>query len=493
MTSSPHALLLEPEGKQLEFKRDLSSPLNVLKTLVAFANSAGGRLVIGVDDARQVVGVADPLAEEERICNLIADAIAPRLLPNVELMSMGDATVLVVEVFPSGARPHYLSKQGPEQGVYLRLGSSNRQAVPDWIAETRRAAAGLVFDEQPMPTLVMQDLDLEAMTRWFGPERTLDTAQLQTLKLLRADQGRLLPTRGAVLLWGHERELHFPDAWVQCGRFRGQDKVDIFDQQDIHAHLPDAVNAIELFLKKHAYKSARFGAMQREDVWSIPLTMLREAIVNALVHADYAQRGSPIRVAFFDDRIDIESPGFLLPGMTVQDMQSGVSRIRNPVIARVFRELHLTEQWGSGVKRIFADAAAQGLPEPRVTEIATGVRLSVFLAAPHDARPTAAQNPSLAQVSEQVGAQVSEQVAKLLLHCAAQPRSKQEMLVVLGLSNAYLNYKRHIVPLLEQGLIAMTLPDKPQSRLQRYRITTLGQILLAQAATPNVPNEQSVP
>lgn len=493
MTLSPPTFLIQAEGKQLEFKRDLSSPLNVLKTLVAFANSAGGRLVIGVDDARQVVGVADPLAEEERICNLIADAIAPRLLPNVELMSVGDATVLVVEVFPSGARPHYLSKQGPEQGVYLRLGSSNRQAGPDWIAETRRAAAGLVFDEQPMPTLGMQDLDLEAMARWFGPERTLDTAQLQTLKLLRADQSRLLPTRGAVLLWGCERELHFPDAWVQCGRFRGQDKVDIFDQQDIHAHLPDAVNAIELFLKKHAYKSARFGAMQREDVWSIPLTMLREAIVNALVHADYAQRGSPIRVAFFDDRIDIESPGFLLPGMTVQDMQNGVSRIRNPVIARVFRELHLTEQWGSGVKRIFAEASAQGLPEPRVTEIATGVRLSVFLAAPHDARPTAAQNPSLAQVSEQVGAQVSEQVAKLLLHCAAQPRSKQEMLVVLGLSNAYLNYKRHIVPLLEQGLIAMTLPDKPQSRLQRYRITTLGQILLAQAATPNVPNEQSVP
>ena len=124
-----------------------------------------------------------------------------------------------------------------------------------------------------------------------------------------------------------------------------------------------------------------------------------------------------------------------------------------------------------------------------MTEIATGVRLSVFLATPHDARPTAAQNPSLAQVSEQV----SEQVAKLLLHCAAQPCSKQELLVVLGLSNAYLNYKRHIVPLLEQGLIAMTLPDKPQSRLQRYRITTLGQVLLAQAATPNVPNEQSVP
>ncbi len=479
-----HPLLRQPEGKQLEFKRDLSSPRNVLKTLVAFANSAGGRLVIGVDDARQVVGVADPLAEEERICNLIADAIAPRLLPNVELMSVetlgiDTATVLVVEVFPSGARPHYLSKEGPEQGVYLRLGSSNRQAGPDWIAETRRTAAGLVFDEQPLPELSAKDLDLDALARWLEPGRTLDEKVLQTLKLLRPYQGRLVPTRGAVLLWGKERESHFPDAWVQCGRFRGSDKVDIFDQQDIHTHLPDAVTAIELFLKKHAYKSARFGAMQRQDVWSIPLALLREAIVNALVHADYAQRGTPIRIAFFDERIDIESPGFLLPGMTVEDMQAGISRIRNPVIARMFRELHLVEQWGSGIKRIFSEAAAQGLPEPRVTEIATGVRLSVFLSTQHQTGATSAQEIPLAHTNEPINAQVSEQVIGLLQHCAAQPRNKQELLAALGLSNAYLNYKRHIVPLLEQNLIAMTIPDKPQSRLQRYRLTAQGQALLA--------------
>ncbi len=487
MTPTTSPLLLQPEGKTLEFKRDLSSPRNVLKTLVAFANSAGGKLVIGVDDARHVVGMADPLDQEERICNLIADAISPRLVPNVELLSVGETTLLVVEVFPSSARPHHLNAQGPEQGVYLRLGSSNRQAGPDWIAETRRAAAGLVFDEQPMPALNLQDLDMDAVARWFGPERPLDTTRLQTLKLLRGDQGRMVPTQGAVLLFGTQRELHFPDAWVQCGRFRGQDKVDIFDQQDIHAHLPDAVAAIELFLKKHAYKSARFGAMQREDVWSIPLTMLREAIVNALVHGDYAQRGTPMRVAFFDDRIDIESPGLLLPGMTVQDMQHGVSRIRNPVIARVFRELQLAEQWGSGVRRIFAEAARQRLPEPCVVEIATGVRLSVFLAAPHIVGTTSAQKPSLTHTNAQVGEQVGEQVTKLLLHCAAQPRSKQELLAVLGLSNAYLNYKRHIVPVLEQGLIAMTIPDKPQSRLQRYCLMPQGQALLAALTTKELP------
>ena len=500
MNPASHPLLLQPEGKTLEFKRDLSSPQNAIKTLVAFANSAGGRLVIGVDDAREVLGVADPLAEEERICNLIADSIAPRLIPNVELMSIGDATVLIVEVFPSSARPHYLTKQGLEHGVYLRMGSSNRQAGPDWIAETQRAAAGLVFDEQPLPDLGVQDLDLQALTRWLGPSRPLDDKALQTLKLLRPHQGRQVATRGAVLLWGKEREQHFPDAWVQCGRFRGDDKVHIFDQREIHAHLPDAVTEIELFLKKHAYKSARFGAMQREDVWSIPLTLLREAIVNALVHADYAQRGTPIRIAFFDDRIDIESPGFLLPGMTVEDMLSGVSRIRNPVIARMFRELGLVEQWGSGVKRIFAEAAESGLPAPSLTEIATGVRLSIALAQRHVVGASAAEPETNAAATPTVTPAVvppsesrlesrleSKLAAKVVLLLREQESGKAGLAQGLGHRSVSGELHKQIGRLLEQGLITMTLPEKPQSRLQRYRLTPQGQALLAELTIKENP------
>ncbi|AVO49248.1 AAA family ATPase [Melaminivora suipulveris] len=492
MTGAAHPLLSQPEGKTLEFKRDLSSPQNALKTLVAFANSAGGRLVIGVDDARQVLGVANPLAEEERICNLIADAIAPRLIPNVELMSLDGATVLIVEVFPSSARPHYFARQGLDRGTYLRLGSSNRQAGPDWIAEARRAAAGLVFDEQPMPELTAQDLDVQALARWLGPRRPLDDKALQTLKLLRPHHGRLVPTRGAVLLWGRQRELHFPDAWVQCERFRGADKVHIFDQQEIHAPLPDALTDIELFLKKHAYKAARFGSLQREDLWSIPLTLLREAIVNALVHADYAQRGTPIRIAFFDDRIDIESPGFLLPGMTVQDMRSGVSRIRNPVIARMFRELGLVEQWGSGVRRIFAEAAQLGLPPPVLAEIATGVRLSVALAQPHAAgagAPRATTNTTTAPATapEEASRLESKLAARIFVLLLARESGKAALAQSLGHRSVSGELHKQIGRLLERGLIAMTLPEKPTSRLQRYRLTPRGQALAAELLTPEHP------
>ena len=134
---------LQPEGKTLEFKRDLSSPKPLLKTLVAFANTAGGRLIVGVADDRQVLGVANALDEEERLCSMIADNIAPRLVPNVEMITVEGKTLLVVEVFVSGSRPHWLKAEGPEHGVYVRLGSTSRQADQALIDELRRTAEGV--------------------------------------------------------------------------------------------------------------------------------------------------------------------------------------------------------------------------------------------------------------------------------------------------------------------------------------------------------------
>jgi len=374
-------LLREPESKTLEFKRDLSSPKPLLKTLVAFANTAGGRLIIGVADDKTIFGFEQPLDEEERLANMIADSIAPRLVPNIEMVSARGKTLLIIEVFLSGSRPHWLKAEGAENGVYVRLSSSNRQADSQLISELQRGVAGVSFDTLPMVDLGVEALDLGAIESDFHT-RNIDGSMLQSLKILVKDQGRLVPSQGGILLYGKERRFYFDDAWIQCGRFIGNDKGDIFDHIDIHDPLPKAVDSIMLFLKKHAMRGADFSEIRRKDLWSIPLNILREVVINALVHADYSHRGTPIRVAFFDNRIEVESPGLLLPGLTVADMKQGVSQIRNPVIARIFRELDLIEQWGSGVPGIFREAVTLGLPDPLIEEIGMRVRFTVYLKEP---------------------------------------------------------------------------------------------------------------
>ena len=122
-------ILSREEGKTLEFKRDLSSVGPLLKTVIAFANTSGGTILVGVEDQTKVVkGISDPLDEEEKLANLIADNIYPRLAPNIEIVNWKNKQLLRVEVYPSPVLPHYLKKKGEESGVYIRLGSTNRQA-----------------------------------------------------------------------------------------------------------------------------------------------------------------------------------------------------------------------------------------------------------------------------------------------------------------------------------------------------------------------------
>ena len=178
-------ILTRPEGKTLEFKRDLSSPDGVLKTLVAFANTAGGTLLVGVEDrTRHVRGVPDALDVEERIANIVSDSIAPRLLPEIEILPWRRTQIIAIQVHPSAARPHYLKRDGAESGTYVRVGSTNRRADAEMLQELRRAARGETYDEQPMADLDSEALDFRAASESFKPTRTLRKRDLETLRLL---------------------------------------------------------------------------------------------------------------------------------------------------------------------------------------------------------------------------------------------------------------------------------------------------------------------
>ncbi len=373
--------LQRPESKTLEFKRDLSSPDGVLRTLVAFANTAGGTLLIGVEDTSRLVrGVENPLDLEERLTNLISDSIAPRLIPELEIVPWRRTYLVAVQVYPSSSRPHFLEREGPEAGVYVRVGSTNRHADADMVAELRRFSRGEAFDEQAVPDLDPEALDFRAASESFALVRRLKRTDFETLRLVTKHQGRLVPTTGGMLLFGHNRLQLYADAWIQAGRFAGTNKARIVDQNEIRSYPVEAVGSAMAFIEKHSLRGAEFGAVRREDRWNLPPVAVREAIVNAVVHADYSQRGAPIRVSVFADRLEIENPGLLPFGLTVDDLRRGVSRLRNRVIGRVFHELRMIEHWGSGIQRMTEACTEAGLAAPFLEEIGSRFRVTLYTA-----------------------------------------------------------------------------------------------------------------
>ena len=372
------ATLRKPEGKTLEFKRDLSSPDRFLRAVVAFANTAGGTVLIGVEDGSgHVRGVTDPLALEERVASLISDSIRPRLLPDIEILSYRNKQLLAVRVYPSPARPHFIARAGLDAGVYVRVGSTNRRADAELVAEMQRFGRGESFDERPMPALDAEALDMQAAIELFAPTRKLTRKNLETLRLLVPYQGRLTPTAGGELLFGRDRLSHFPDAWLQVGRFDGTDKATILDHADIKTPLVQAIDEAIAFVEKHALRGAEINGLRRHDRWNAPPAAVREALVNAVAHTDYSQQGAPIRIAIFDDRLEIENPGLLPFGLTLDDLPLGVSKLRNRVIGRVLHELGLVEQWGSGVQRMLAACRDSGLPAPIWEEIGFRLRVTI--------------------------------------------------------------------------------------------------------------------
>lgn len=371
-------LLRRSEGKTLEFKRDLSSPDGVVRTVVAFANTAGGCVLIGVDDrTRDVRGVVDPLSLEERLANLISDRVEPRILPDLEILPWRNTHVVAVQIHPSASRPHHLRREGEARGTFVRVGSTNRRADAELIGELRRYSRAESLDEQPMPDLDSEAIDFRAASECFAAIRMLTTSDLETLRLVTRYQGRLVPTVGGVLLFGRDRQRHFPDAWIQVGRFGGTDRTRILDHAELRGHPVSAIEDAIGFIHKHLRHGAQIGPVRRVDRPDLPSVAIREAVINAVAHADYAQHGAPIRIALYDDRLEIESPGLLPFGLTVDDLRSGISKLRNRVIGRVFHELGLIEQWGSGIQRMSAACREAGLSPPDLEEV--GLRFRVTL------------------------------------------------------------------------------------------------------------------
>ena len=367
------------EGKTLEFKENADSLMSIVRTVIAFANTAGGTIIIGVrDKTREIIGVSKPLFDEERIDNSLADQIAPLILPDVSIIQYRGRDLIVIEV-PHTVGPFYLKSAGPLKGTFVRFGSTNRMADEETHRSLGLLSKRKSFDELPCIGLDNSALDLEVAQKLFQEVRKeLTEARAVELGLFEKNRNQSIPTNGGMLLFGINKARHFPEAQIRCALFEGVTKNHFIDELEVHDHLPYVIEPTLRFIERNSKTQISIGRVVHTRIPQYPTIALREAIINALVHADYSMSGVSISIAMFDDRIEITNPGSLVFGLTLKLALSGTSRLRNHVIGRVFKELGIIERWGSGLMRIIGSCQNAGLPMPHFEDLHTQFRVTIY-------------------------------------------------------------------------------------------------------------------
>lgn len=371
--------LSEGEGKTLEFKETIQTSLNFIKTVIAFANTAGGTIVVGVrDKTKDIIGVKDVLREEERLANIIADSIEPLLIPDIEIITFRERELLVVKV-PHMVGPYYIKSAGLTEGVYIRLGSTNRLADRETLDALKRLSKNISFDELPCVGATQSELNRSIIAKKFNLRGRKNEKQIYVyLGLLSSHLNKDYPSNAGMLVFGKQRFKWFPDSIIHCVAFKGVDKSHIIDQKDIETELLLAPEEIIVFIERHVNVTVKIGRLEREEINAYSPVAIREAVINALLHADYAMKGSSIQIAIFNDRIEITNPGALPFGQTLESAMAGVSRLRNRVVGRIFRKLKLIEKLGSGLQRIISSCQQMGAKIPRFEEVNNHFRVTLF-------------------------------------------------------------------------------------------------------------------
>ncbi|WP_027389018.1 RNA-binding domain-containing protein [Chrysiogenes arsenatis] len=374
------------ESKTLELKQQLPRHEQIVQTAIAFANTAGGKLVLGVDDQRNVIGIAEEniFTLQDQITAIIMDRCYPPLLPEIYITNIDGKLVLVVEIFRGNLMPYYLKAAGKNEGTYIRVGATNRKASLTHIVELERQRVNRSFDEEIDTEFSLDTLDLSSLKIHFSAYgKPLDEQKLINLKLVQEEQGLLFPTHGLTILLGLKEHVA-----VKCARFKGNDMSVFVDRKEYQGDLLTQLANTEAFIKNHIHLHGEIRGLQRTDTYELPEAALREALINAFIHRDYTNYGRDIKVGVYDDIVNIVSPGGFPNTLTLQSIREGRSEIRNRVIARVFKELGYIEQWGSGLGRIKNICLATGLKAPRIEEQGDFVDVEFYrpqkLSAPSD-------------------------------------------------------------------------------------------------------------
>ena len=378
-------IMVSGESKNIEYKLTLPDKSEkYIKTIVAFANSQGGKLIIGVDDkTHQVVGVDDDnlFRLMDGIANAVSDSCVPQIIPDIEPQTIDGKTVIVVTVEVGKNRPYYLKSKGKENGTYIRVAGTSRQAYPEKIKELEMEGARISWDELTCVgyPVIEEDIDklcgdIERFREKTGMEaKKVKKEQLINWKILKQSEGQLLATNAYALLTSD----YFPFAKTQCAVFKGTDRTVFLDKREFDGPVYEQIEKAVDFVLRNIRLGATIEGLVRKEKYELPPEAIREMIINAHCHRNFLYE-SCIQVAVYDDRLEVTSPGGLYNGLTYEELMSGHSRIRNKGIANVFSQMGLVESWGSGIRRILDAAKDYDLAEPVFQEFDNMFRVELF-------------------------------------------------------------------------------------------------------------------
>ncbi len=338
-TNNLSKLINSAESTTVECKQSLSEIDEIIQTAAAFANTEGGRIIVGVSPEGKVVGVQIGKGTIEKLVNQIAQHTDPKLHPNVSVKKIEGKEVIVIEVRES--HDHLVLAFGRP---YKRVGRSTIKMSKDEYERLilEKYKDKLYFDEQICKGAKVTDISKEKLLDFVKKAkeqrglsivpRTSVTEVLRKLKLMK--DGKL--TNAAILLFGKEPQDFFLQAELKAIRFKGVDETKpMLDFKTIGGDAITLLEKAESFIYDHIPMKAwiEAGKLQRQEKWLYPPDAIREALANALAHRDYASPGK-VQVRIFDDRLEIWNPGLLPPPLTVEKLKGKHDSIpRNPLIA----------------------------------------------------------------------------------------------------------------------------------------------------------------
>lgn len=342
------------ESEVIELKSEVVSDL--CKEVIAFANTKGGTLYIGVRNDGTVVGIEDADRVTLQINNMVRDSIKPdvTMFVHYETQAVGGKTILAVTVQKGTGRPYYLASKGLKpSGVYVRNGTSTDPATDTAIRKMIKETDGDCFEDMRS---LEQNLTFQAASAQFAKCKVpFDASKMQTLGLVSPDG---IYSNVAMLLSDQ------CSSTIKAATFSGIDKSEFQDRREFGGSLFSQMEDMYAYLDLRNRTKATFDGLYRHDARDYPEEALREALLNSLVHRDYSFSASTL-ISVYDDRIEFVSVGGLPNGIALEDILLGLSVCRNPKLAAVFYRLNLIEAYGTGMPKILKAYAGRGV-KPKI-------------------------------------------------------------------------------------------------------------------------------